>query len=60
MLAPGELLTQPAAEASPPATPAAPQTPNTGTAPKAPAGEEPWDDDSFLMRLLRALGAIHT
>jgi len=60
MLAPGDLLTKPSPEEPPPAPPAAPQPPNTGTAPIAAPTETPKDDDSFLLRLLRALGAIHT
>ena len=54
MLAPGELLTKPADEPPPPERPADPH-------PAPAATGEPEDEpDSFLMILLRALGAMHT
>jgi hypothetical protein len=61
MLAPGDLLTKPPADAQPGGA-------ERSTAPPAPAepppvggpNPSPEESDSFLLRLLRALGAIHT
>jgi hypothetical protein len=59
MLAPGEFLTKPVPEEPPPERPAdraAERTP-----PPAPAaGSEEAEPRSFLLTLLRALGAVHT
>ena len=63
MLAPGEYLTNPVApEATREAAQPRVQAERTVEPPIAPPpaqAEEP-EDTSFLMRLLRALGAIHT
>jgi hypothetical protein len=55
MLVPGELLTKPPPEPRRPKPPVSPSVP-----PPAPADVDDDVSDSFLMILLRALGAIHT
>lgn len=59
MLAPGEYMINPASEKPAPATPA--ELAGQPTQPAVPAveAEEP-EPQSFLLILLRALGAIHT
>jgi len=61
MLAPGDLLTKPTADAQPAGAerstaPPGPVAPSPAAGPNPP----PEESDSFLLRLLRALGAIHT
>jgi len=59
MLAPGEFLTAPATEEPPPDRPADRRA--ESPPPAAPAaGEGEAEPRSFLLTLLRALGAIHT
>lgn len=60
MLAPGDYLTRPATEALPAVVPSVPPPASEGTSPTATQTEQPEEGDSFLLRLLRALGAIHT
>jgi len=57
MLAPGECLTKPATQD---AVPAPPATRGAEPAPTDAPAEEPDDELSFLLILLRALGAVHT
>jgi hypothetical protein len=59
MLAPGEFLTKPESEKPPPDRPAAPPTEPAQPAPPAAAPESA-EPRSFLLTLLRALGAIHS
>jgi hypothetical protein len=56
MLAPGEYVIDPAPVAPPPPRPAA-ALPRSSATPAADEDDEP---QTFLNRLLRALGAIHT
>jgi hypothetical protein len=58
MLAPGELLTKPADE--PPASPPPQRPADPHPAPAVTGEPDDHEPDSFLMILLRALGAIHT
>jgi len=65
MLAPGEFLTKPDPEKPLPERPAErgaePNSPAGPTAPATPAPEPEADEpQSFLLILLRALGAIHS
>jgi hypothetical protein len=58
MLAPGDYLTQPVPPEPPPRPPD--QTALSTTPPAPAPGAEEAEPRSFLLTLLRALGAIHT
>lgn len=60
MLAPGELLTTPIREGQAPPPAGSDAAPPPEPAPAPIAERENPDPQSFLMILLRALGAIHT